>query len=214
MSFFSDVGHFLGGVLKNPITEGIIGLTPLGPLGGLAAGALGGLIAPGGNLGGALKGGLTGGLAGEAGKVLGSGSIGNLLKDIPYLGSIFGGGGSSGNAAAGGLPTTAGGGIDWGTLLNLGQAGLGISDLVSASQLAKQSKDYANQALSSATTAYNQKQPLRQAGMAGMLNPRIQDLSGLLANSGPYGAGLPQLGSMTRTIPAPGSSGGTLGTVA
>ena len=38
---------------------------------------------------------------------------------------------------------------------------------------------------------YDQRQPLRLAGLQGMLNPQTNDISSITKNSGQYGAGLP-----------------------
>jgi len=157
------IGHFLGSVASNPITQGIVGLTPLGIPGAILTGALGKLAAPGGNIGSAVGGALSGAAAGAAGQ-----GIRGLL-------------GGSGIKLPGGIS-------DIGKFL-----GLGVADLVNAQTLGKKSSDLANQALGTVQENWNLGAPLRTAGRAGVLNPKIMDLSQLLANSGPYGPGI-QLG--------------------
>lgn len=86
----TDVGHFAGNVLSNPIVEGASAFIPgVGPLITAGEGALGGILKPGGNIGSALTGGLQGAAAGLAGggiRKLGTGILQN------GIGSMLGGG--------------------------------------------------------------------------------------------------------------------------
>src|SRR5262245_38851811 len=156
------IGHFLGKVASNPITQGIVGLTPLGIPGAILTGALGKLIAPGGNLGQAAQGALSGAAAGTAGQFLkgipsaiskggiqgifsggGIDQKGNLglLGDVAgRLGGVTGLGSFLGGGAGGG-----GGGLD--TIAKLGALGLSVADLMNAQTLGKRSNELATQAL-------------------------------------------------------------------
>ena len=198
------IGHFLGTVASNPITQGIVGLTPLGIPGAVLTGALGRLIAPGGNIGQAAQGALSGGLAGAAGQGI-RGIIGSAAKG--GIGSIFSGGGADnkGNLGAigdllgrfggvAGLGSFLGGGAGGGGLeqiAKLGALGLGAANLVNAQTLGKKSSDLATQALNTTQENWKLNEALRTQGRAGLLNPKIMDLSRLMANAGPYGASLP-----------------------
>jgi len=185
------IGHFLGSVASNPITQGIVGLTPLGIPGAILTGALGKLAAPGGNIGSAVGGALSGAAAGAAGQgirgLLGGSGV-KLPGGIADIGKFLGLGGGAGGGLAGFL---GGGGLE--NIAKLGALGLGVADLVNAQTLGKKSSDLANQALGTVQENWNLGAPLRTAGRAGVLNPKIMDLSQLLANSGPYGPGI-QLG--------------------
>jgi len=201
------IGHFLGKVASNPITQGIVGLTPLGIPGAILTGALGKLIAPGGNLGQAAQGALSGAAAGTAGQFLkglpsaiskgggisgiwsgtGTDAKGNfgLLGDLAgRVGGVTGLGSFLGGGAGGG-----GGGLD--TIAKLGALGLSVADLMNAQTLGKRSNELATQALDTVNQNYAQNAGLRTAGRAGMLNPKIMDLSSLLSNAGPYAPKLP-----------------------
>lgn len=81
----------------------------------------------------------------------GAGGLGGLLKGAS---NILGGGGA--------------GGLNLGGLLD---AGLGTAGLVNASQLAKKSENFANQANADVRASYDARAPLRTAGIQGMLNP-------------------------------------------
>ena len=200
------IGHFLGKVASNPITQGIVGLTPLGIPGAILTGALGKLIAPGGNLGQAAQGALSGAAAGTAGQFLkgipsaiskggiqgifsggGIDQKGNLglLGDVAgRLGGVTGLGSFLGGGAGGG-----GGGLD--TIAKLGALGLSVADLMNAQTLGKRSNELATQALDTTNQNWKLNEGLRTAGRAGMLNPKIMDLSSLLSNAGPYAPKLP-----------------------
>jgi len=90
------VGHVAGEVLSNPIADAVIGMTPLGPLGALGAGALGGLIKPGGNLGTTITGGLKGGASGLAGS-----GVASLFSHLTGIGQAGGDTGATGMTSAG-----------------------------------------------------------------------------------------------------------------
>jgi hypothetical protein len=108
-----------------------------------------------------------------------SGTSGGLVNSIEGLLGL-GGGASPGsaNGNSGGLLQSIEGLITG----NGGLNALGIAQGVNAASLGKQSSDYAKDALGSATSAYNDKAPLRTAGQAGLLNPQVQDLSSLTAS--------------------------------
>jgi hypothetical protein len=99
--------------------------------------------------------------------------------------------------------SSSNGGVDWGKLAALG---LGGAQMVNAAKLQGQSTQYAKDALAQNQANYAGRQPLRDAGQAGMLNPKIQDLSGLLSNSGPYAVGLlPNMPAKKATVADVGS---------
>lgn len=119
-----------------------------------------------------------------------------IIQELPVVGTIDRLGHRIGNYIPSGMnpanktPTPAGvpsgssssggGGFDWGNaLLGGGLAGV-------AALRGSQSTDYAKGALKTAEDAYNAKAPLRQAGIAGMLNPSAgtPDLSSLAAIRG------------------------------
>jgi hypothetical protein len=90
----TDVGHFAGKVLSNPVVQGASAFIPgVGPLITAGEGALGGLLKPGGNLGSAASGALQGGLAGAAGGSIRKLGTGLLSGGIG--GAIHGFGGGS-----------------------------------------------------------------------------------------------------------------------
>jgi hypothetical protein len=89
----TDTGHFVGKVASNPLVDGAIGLIG-GPAAAAAAGGLGRLIAPGGNLGTAAKGAAVG---------YGAGQVGSLARKLGggALAAATGGGASSPAPSAG-----------------------------------------------------------------------------------------------------------------
>jgi hypothetical protein len=101
----TDVGHFAGKVLSNPIVEGASAFIPgVGPLITAGEGALGGLLKPGGNLGTALKGGLQGAAAGALGggiRKLGTGILTNGVGSVLGRGGVQQAGGPSGGQSSG-----------------------------------------------------------------------------------------------------------------
>lgn len=188
------IGHKIGNIISNPVVDAVIGMTPLGPLGGLAAGALGNWIEPGGNPGKAAMGAVTGGLSGYGGQALGGllgigGGTGGIQGLEKALGSIPGMSGLAGLAAQ--VAGDGQGGVDFGKLAALGLTGAQVAN---AASLQNQANTYAKDALSGVQQNYNQRQPLRMVGMQDMLNPQIANLSGMMANSGPYARGLPTPG--------------------
>lgn len=76
---------------------------------------------------------------------------------------------------------------------NGGMNALGIAQGINAAGLQNKADNYAKQAVGGVQDSYNQRAPLRAAGVQSMLNPQTNDLSGLTANSGVYGRGLPKI---------------------
>lgn len=237
------VGHVAGEVLSNPIADAVIGMTPLGPLGALGAGALGGLIKPGGNLGTTITGGLEGGASGLAGK-----GVASLFSHLTGLGQSGGDSGATGMTSGGQqvqvdsngnvvldangqpvlAPSSGGASQDqsiwgkindaiqgtggWGAVASalggdIGQAvnamggvqslpawAMAAAQAKNASDLGAKADQFATDALKTKTDDWTSRAGLRTQGISGMLNPKTANLSGLLANSGPYAAGLPRPG--------------------
>jgi len=195
-----------GKVLKNPIVSGLStfipgvgpGIAALSNALGTALDTSGGSVSPLDVLLGAGKGYAAGKLAEAipgiwkgAGSILGSdqsigGKINDLTKLIPGVSGLekyLGGGGGGG------------GGNDLASLIGtVGTLGLGAANLANAQTLGKQSMDYAKRAVEGREQNFADRLSLRNAGMQGMLNPRIMDISGLLQHSGPYTPSLPGLG--------------------
>jgi hypothetical protein len=126
----TDVGHFAGRVLSNPIVEGASAFIPgVGPLITAGEGALGGILKPGGNLGTALRGGLQGAAAGALGggiRKLGTGILTN------GVGSVLGGamkptgpfsGGARPMSDANGIDGQGGGGGAYGNIIDYDAGG-------------------------------------------------------------------------------------------
>ncbi len=83
MSWLSNIGHTIGGVLSNPLVDAGLGVLTGGATIPLLAGGIGSLIKPGGNIGKGLTGAATGGLAGAGGSALGGAlKIGTPLSGI------------------------------------------------------------------------------------------------------------------------------------
>lgn len=202
-----DAAHGTGEVASNPYVQGtaaaILGATGVGaPLAAaiLAGGsALGNATKEHGTLGSALKGAATGAITGYGGAQLGaglgsalsSGGASGLAKaggEIALKKAISGGGADLGGAG-GTTPATqsSGGGFDLGSLISglggasgIGNTALGGAQLLNAANLQKQSTGYATGALDTANKSYDERAPLRTAGVAGLLNPGAGvDLSGL-----------------------------------
>lgn len=76
--------------------------------------------------------------------------------------------------------------------------GLGAANLVNAAQLGKKSTDYANKAEQAVTGSYNERAPLRLAGVQGMLNPSAGNAAAL---AGVNAVPLPQIAP--RPLPLP-----------
>lgn len=104
-----DPLHALGTALSNPLVQGGLGLITGGASIPMLAGAAGGLLKPGGNIGQAAMGGLQGGALGKVGnsgavaKVLGLGGLGG------GTGGVAGAAGGIVDAAKGMIPGLGGG---------------------------------------------------------------------------------------------------------
>lgn len=175
-----------GKIAGNLATNAKLGLATAGAMGGL--GGVSGLLShiPG-----------VSSLEGALGSIPGVGAIegalkgaGGALSHIPGLQSI--------EQALGGQNGQSGLLGDLGSFLtgNGGKNALGVAQGVNAALLQKQASDYAKQAMGDVQSSYNERQPLRSAGIAGMLNPSVG------ANAAV--AGLPQTGNpyARRPIPA------------
>lgn len=154
-----------------------------------------------------ISGGMTvtgGGVPG--GPVQAGGPIGGDVggTDMPGLNPFGGEGGDSGiqypgsQYPGGGGPGVPGSAADpsmWGRVMDfLGDHGAQIlagAQGVNSAILGQKAREYGKNALGQAEQSYNEREPLRAAGIAGMLNPQTPDLSGLMKNAGPYAAGLP-----------------------
>jgi len=181
------IGHPINEIGKVLPSGGqLIGGAMLGPVGSVLGGAIDGNTTPlqknvGNTIAGAegLAGGgvglsgLLGGGAGAAGSA-GAGAAGGAAAGAPtslagLLGQIPGIGG-----LVSGLVGAAGGGS------GLIDKGLGAAELLNASNLSKQSTQYAKNAMDTANQSYDSRAPLRLSGIQGMLNPKpSSDLSGL-----------------------------------
>lgn len=186
------VGHAAGSVLSNPLVDAGLAFIPgVGPLAAGAAGALGGALKPGGNLGSAISGGLEGAASGLAGGAA-RGALGVGGAAAPAGVSALSAGSAIPDSALG-LSSGGGGGLLGGIEGLAGQAGnfltgnggknaLGIAQGVNSALQQKKSTDYAKDALGSVEAAYNAKAPLRTQGL-GML-------AGAQAGN-PYATGTP-----------------------
>jgi len=154
-----------------PSVGALAGGAALGPLGSLAGSAIEGATNGKGVMGqigsdlgkgitnaGVIAGGqaLLGGIPGlgGAGDVLSK--IKSLASGVGGLGSMLGGGGGSGGGFS---------------LSDLIDPALGGAALLNASNLGKQSTNYAKDAVNTANQSYDSRAPLRTAGVQGMLNP-------------------------------------------
>lgn len=168
-------------------SEGALGgaLKPGGNFGSTLGGAASGAIAGGG---GALAGKALGALGSAAGDIPGvsgiesaAGGLNGALQKIPGVTGLESVLGSAGNglksalgngtsgvtsllSSFGGAP---GGGIDWGKLADVG---LGAAGVLNTANLQQKAGNLSNQAVQTAEDAWNQKAPLRAAGVTGMLN--------------------------------------------
>lgn len=170
----TDVGHFAGKVASNPIVDAGIGLIG-GPGAAAAAGGLGRLLAPGGNIGEAAKGAAIGGAAGYGaskigGALSGGGSMLDKAKGVLGAGASAAPMVSGASGGGGGLPDWLSG-IGGYLTGNGGGNALAIAQGANATMLGKKSSDLADEALTSAKDNYAERAPLRTAGIAGMLNP-------------------------------------------
>ncbi len=174
-----DAGHAVGKVADNKYaklgTAGILALTGVGAPAAAAIlagqGLAGGALKPGGNIGSALKGGATGAVSGlaaaKAGQALKLGGIGGLIKGGGSDGKgNFGLAGELAGKVAG--PIGLGGAGGGGNILDLG---LGAAGMYNSAQLGQKSTDYATGALDTANQNWKSREPLRLAGVSGMLNP-------------------------------------------
>lgn len=177
-------------IQSNPWVQGLeaaaLGATGVGAPAAAAllasSGALSGLAKTGGGTGAALSGALQGGVAGGAGALAGGalkgglslGGVGGAIKDAA--------GGLGGLVSKGVGALTGGGGVGLGGLVD---SGLGIAQGINAANLQKKSTDYATGALDTANKSYDERAPLRSAGIAGMMDPtKGIDLSSLKKTAG------------------------------
>lgn len=132
--------------------------------------------AGGGGLGGVIQGEIIKS-RGDTGAIPGNlkGDIVQGVKNLPLaLGmSKLGGGGGAGGVVSG-LLNGGGSALDFlkehgGSALDLG---LGAAGMVNAAKLGQQSTDYATGAMDTANANWKSREPLRLAGVQGMLNPQ------------------------------------------
>lgn len=161
----AGIGDLVGAGVKNYATGQIGGKLLAGVKRALptAAGAAGGLLGGGSSGGG-------GGAEGDPGVFIpgGAGDVGQLPDGTPS-----GGGGGIWDTIAGigrrVLPTGKDGGIDW---LQLGAGGLAALQGYNSAQAAGRAGDLENEALAHTRELWESGKPLREQGMAGILNPR------------------------------------------
>lgn len=164
------IGGSLGAAtekVKNTLNNTKILGVPIGAALGAATGGVGGLLAAESNR--------AGGDLGQIGKNLGQ-DITAGARNVPLAlagaGALGGGGalskvGGLVKGAAGALSGLAGGGA--GNLLDLGLGGLSAYN---AAQLGKKSSDFAQGAYDQSQENWKQREPLRMAGIEGMLRPQ------------------------------------------
>lgn len=89
---------------------------------------------------------------------------------------------------------------------NGGKNALGVLQGLNAAQLQNQATQYAKGAYGNTMQSWNQRAPLRAAGIAGMLQPRIPDMSALstIAGRNPY-AVAPTGASPSPLVPVQGA---------
>lgn len=107
-------------------------------------------------------------LGGLTGKALASTANAGGGATLPGASTVAG---LAGKVAGGGSSPSSGGGILDFLTGNNGLNALGIAQGVNAAQLGEKANNYADQAANLATSRWNAQQPLRTAGVAGMLNP-------------------------------------------
>ena len=145
-------------------------------------------------IGGGAGGLAVGGIAGALGHVPG---LSGLASHIPGMGSAAGsvGGAASAaapaaagaaGAAAGAAPAASGGFLgSLGSFLGShGMTALELAQGANAAVQGQKANSLANKALHSSEQAYQDRAPLRQAGISGMLHPQVPGLSAL-NRSGP-----------------------------
>ena len=195
----NDVGKVL------PSGGQMIGGAALGPIGALIGGSIDGNTTPvqkdiGGAVAGA-AGALGGGalLGGALGAIPGASSVESALSNIPGASEIL-------NAVKSGAP----GAIEslLGLLKNHAGDLMTAANVYEAAQRQGKADKFANQAINTATDAYNAKAPLRMAGLQGMLNPQTPDLSNLRSLAGsrsgnPFARTLPMAGGAPSPVAPP-----------
>lgn len=132
------------------------------------------------------------GVGGALAKIPGVSALGGAVSSIPGIGAVESvlKGAAPAAAAAGGASAGApaqGAGTNPGLLQSLegfltgngGANALGIAQGVNAATLQQKSNDYAKNALGTVQQSYNDRAPLRAAGLAGMLHPQTPSLAPL-----------------------------------
>lgn len=170
MSWLSSIGHTLGSVAKKAAP--LVGMIPgVGTLAGGAIGGLGGLLAPGGNIGEALKGGAMGAASGFVGKLPGVQSmLGKVGGALGSAGSAIGSGlGKAGSAVGSAISDTfmPNGKLDLGKIISA--AGT-VSGLVGQHQQRKSAENYNNSQIDQRNTLMN--------ALMGPQNYNLPDISG------------------------------------
>lgn len=185
-SAVKGIGHAAGTVLSNPIVDaGLTFIPGVGPVAAGLAGAAGGLLKPGGNIGSALTSGAEGALAGGGAQSL-AGLLGGGAGAAGAAGQAAGGvGGMAGSAVPGVAGAAQGAGSSPGILGSIeglaGKAGglltgngganaLGAVGALSSYLNQNKANDYAKQALGSVEQSYNERAPLRAQGLASLAN--------------------------------------------
>lgn len=178
-----------------PVIGGAVGSIIPGVGTALGAG-LGSFLSGVGNKQGVGKSLLQGGASALGGGLLGA--AGRFAAPLA-AGAASTMGGGAGKPGAGGFQMPSMGQVGSGALGALGSAAgwlgenggknaLGLAQGVNAAMLEKKAEDYAKNAQGSVQQSYNERAPLRAAGIQGMLKPQIPDLSGLtgMAGRNPY----------------------------
>jgi hypothetical protein len=190
-----------------PIAAGLAGLVGTPALGAAVGAAMGGLDRPGKSgigldVGDALKGGVSGYAAGTVGNALPG--IATAGKAGYASGGLMGGAKAAGAAAlpavvkasgAAGLPGlgtigggTGGGDGSGGGSIDPWMKALAAAQLANAGVLGAKSGDYASRAMGDTQAWWNQREPLRKQGIAGMQAPptTLPQLGKIAAAGNPF----------------------------
>lgn len=182
-----DTGHVVGEVASNPIVDAGLAMIPgVGVPVAAAAGGLGRLMAPGGNLGEGLKGAVEGGVAGYAGNALKGAFAGTDPTEgiFSRIGDAIKGGGSQLLGQAGKMTgvTNPDGSINWGQLAKVGGTAASLYGQKQSTDRANnyfnQQQDMRNKMMNTAMADYTARQPMRDAAYASLAK---------MANAGPAG---------------------------
>jgi hypothetical protein len=189
------VGHVAGEVASNPLVDAGLGAF-FGPEAAAAAGGIGRLLAPGGNLGNAAVSGLEGYAAGKAGQLVKggvTGLLGSTGSPLDRIKAMLAGGTAAAGLGGGSNPlssaaaslfgggTGSGGGMSAADLAKLGLLGGSVAAAAADRQRQTGLQD---KAVGYATGAYDEKAPLRAQAIAALEHNNAPDLSSIFQNQG------------------------------